>query len=55
MTEIMQYVDVCIGNEEDAEIVFGIKAGATDVTKGQLDTDGYKRAFRPLRKHSAVK
>lgn len=48
MTEIMQYVDVCIGNEEDAEIVFGIKAGATDVTKGQLDTDGYKKSLQAV-------
>lgn len=48
MTEIMQYVDVCIGNEEDAEIVFGIKAGATDVTKGQLDTDGYKKSLQTV-------
>lgn len=48
MTEIMKYVDVCIGNEEDAEIVFGIKAGTTDVTKGQLDTDGYKKSLRTV-------
>ena len=48
MTEILKYVDVCIGNEEDAEIVFGIKAGATDVTKGQLDTDGYKKSLQTV-------
>ena len=48
MTEIMKYVDVCIGNEEDAEIVFGIKAGITDVTKGQLDTDGYKKSLQTV-------
>lgn len=48
ITEIMQYVDVCIGNEEDAEIVFGIKAGTTDVTKGQLDTDGYKKSLQTV-------
>lgn len=48
MTEIMQYVDVCIGNEEDTEIVFGIKAGTTDVTKGQLDTDGYKKSLQTV-------
>lgn len=48
MTEIMQYVDVCIGNEEDAEIVFGIKAGTTDVTKGHLDTDGYKKSLQTV-------
>lgn len=50
MTEIMKYVDVCIGNEEDAEIVFGIKAGTTDVTKGQLDTDGYKKSLQTVAK-----
>ena len=48
MTEIMKYVDVCIGHEEDAEIVFGIKAGTTDVTKGQLDTDGYKKSLQTV-------
>ena len=48
MTEIMKYVDVCIGNEEDADIVFGIKAGTTDVTKGQLDTDGYKKSLQTV-------
>ena len=32
MSEIMQYVDVCIANEEDAEMVFGIKSGS-DVEK----------------------
>lgn len=48
MSEIMKYVDVCIGNEEDAEIVFGIKAGTTDVTKGQLDKDGYKKSLQTV-------
>ena len=32
MTNLMQYVDVCIGNEEDAEKVFGIKPEGFDVT-----------------------
>ena len=27
MTNLMQYVDVCIGNEEDAEKVLGFKTG----------------------------
>ncbi|MBO8127521.1 MAG: sugar kinase [Firmicutes bacterium] len=48
MTELMQYVDVAIGNEEDAEKVFGIKAKASDVTKGQLDTEGYYEVAREL-------
>lgn len=37
MSEIMPYVDVCIGNEEDAFNVFGINSGNTDVTSGCID------------------
>ena len=31
MTNLMKYVDVCIGNEEDAELVLGFKPGETDL------------------------
>ena len=31
MTRLMQYVDVLIGNEEDSEKVFGIKAEGGNV------------------------
>ena len=41
MTQIMPYIDVLVANEEDAEKVLGIKARNTDVTKGQLDREGY--------------
>ncbi len=41
MSEFMQYVDVCIGNEEDAEKVLGISAKNTDITAGQINKDGY--------------
>ena len=41
MGELMNYVDVCIANEEDAEKVFGIKANNTDITSGQLNHEGY--------------
>ena len=44
----MEYVDVVIGNEEDAEKVFGIKAGSTDVTSGQIDQEGYQQVARKL-------
>ena len=37
----MNYVDICIANEEDAEKVFGIKASHTDVTSGKLNHEGY--------------
>ncbi|HHV10620.1 MAG TPA: sugar kinase [Clostridiales bacterium] len=42
MSELCQYVDVCIANEEDAHDVFGIKAADTDVTTGKVNHDGYK-------------
>ena len=42
MTQLMEYVDVCIANEEDAEKVLGIKASGTDVNSGKLSYDGYK-------------
>ena len=45
MTNLMQYVDVCIGNEEDAEKVLGFKPGNTDVTSGELELSGYKDIF----------
>lgn len=48
MAQIMQYVDVCIANEEDADKVFGIKATDTDVTGGKLNRDGYVDVARQL-------
>src|SRR5688500_18680222 len=34
ITKLCQYIDVCIGNEEDADPTFGFKAKDTDVSKG---------------------
>ena len=48
MTNLMQYVDVCIGNEEDAEKVLGFKPGNTDVTSGDLELAGYKDIFEQM-------
>ena len=48
MTELCQYVDVCIANEEDAKDVFGIEAEATDITAGELNKEGYKSVARQL-------
>ena len=48
MTNLMQYVDVCIGNEEDAEKVLGFKPGETDVTSGELELAGYKSIFEQM-------
>lgn len=48
MTGLMKYVDVCVGNEEDAEITLGFKPGKSDVTKGELDLQGYKDIFTQM-------
>ena len=48
MKNLMQYVDVCIGNEEDAELVLGYKPGNTDVTSGELELAGYKSIFEQM-------
>lgn len=48
MTKLCEYVDVCIANEEDAADVFGIKASDTDVTKGEVNHEGYKEVAAKL-------
>lgn len=45
MSTLMQYVDICIGNEEDAHLVLGFKPGESDVSGGELELDGYKSIF----------
>lgn len=44
MRPLMQYVDVCIGNEEDAAMCLGFRPDA-DVENGKTDADGYKDIF----------
>ena len=48
MTDLCQYVDVCISNEEDAKDVFGIEAEATDIYGGSLNHEGYKSVAKQL-------
>jgi 2-dehydro-3-deoxygluconokinase len=48
MSELCKYVDVCIGNEEDADTTLGFKAADTDVTKGELNLDGFKDVFKQM-------
>ena len=48
MTDLCQYVDVCISNEEDAKDVFGIEAENTDIYGGKLNKEGYKSVARQL-------
>ena len=49
MRPLMKYVDVCIGNEEDAELCLGFKPDA-DVEKGHTDAEGYKGIFTQMAK-----
>lgn len=47
MRPLMKYVDVCIGNEEDAELCLGFKPDS-DVVGGKTDADGYKSIFKAM-------
>lgn len=42
MPELVNYCDIAIGNEEDAEKVLGIKAPDTNVIAGKVDADKYR-------------
>lgn len=48
MTDLCQYVDVCISNEEDAKDVFGIEAENTDIYGGKLNKEGYQSVAKQL-------
>ena len=41
MPELVGYCDVAIGNEEDADKVFGIRAPESDVTGGKVEAEKY--------------
>lgn len=49
MTDLMQYVDVCIGNEEDASLCLGFTPEGLDVTKGSLDAAAYETIFKQMK------
>lgn len=51
MPELVQYCDIILGNEEDAEKVFGIHADETDVTSGKVEAQAYESVCRKLMKH----
>jgi 2-dehydro-3-deoxygluconokinase len=49
MNPLMEYVDVCIANEEDAQRSLGFEAGSTDVEGADLDEAGYFQLARELK------
>ena len=51
MPELVQYCDVAIGNEEDADKVFGIKAHKSDVVAGRVEVEYYRDVCQKLAEH----
>jgi 2-dehydro-3-deoxygluconokinase len=49
MSELVEQCDVAIGNEEDAEKVFGIRSSGADVTTGKVSADQYRIVCEKLR------
>jgi 2-dehydro-3-deoxygluconokinase len=47
MKPLMKYVDVCIGNEEDAKLCLGFSPKA-DVNSGKTDAEGYYDIFKSM-------
>jgi 2-dehydro-3-deoxygluconokinase len=41
MKPLMEYVDICIANEEDAEKCLGEKAGESNIEEASIDENGY--------------
>jgi 2-dehydro-3-deoxygluconokinase len=48
MPEMVQYCDIAIGNEEDAEKVFGIRAAETEVSSGKVPAESYRHVCAEL-------
>lgn len=48
MIPMMKYVDVSIGNEEDAEKCLGVSAEGVDVTTGEIDAEAYRPVVQEL-------
>ncbi|MEM7623446.1 MAG: PfkB family carbohydrate kinase, partial [Planctomycetota bacterium] len=49
MTPLMEYVDVCIANEEDADKSLGMAAAHSDVKAGSIDEAGYGGLAKDLK------
>jgi len=49
MPEMVEHCDIAVGNEEDAEKVFGIKAPDTDVVAGRVEAEQYQFVVEELK------
>jgi 2-dehydro-3-deoxygluconokinase len=54
MRPLMKYVDVCIGNEEDAKLCLGFSPKA-DVEAGNTDAEGYYDIFKGMKQEFGFK
>lgn len=50
MPEMVDYCDVILGNEEDAEKVFGIKPDKADVSAGKVESAEFQSVCRQIKK-----
>lgn len=48
MKPLMSYVDICIGNEEDAQNVLGYSHHSSDVNLGVLDIKDYQKTLKQM-------
>lgn len=48
MTKLMQYADVCIANEEDAELALGIGKTESDASLGKIDCSKYESIAKEI-------
>lgn len=55
MRHLMQYVDVCIGNEEDAQDCLGFVPENTNVESGKLNIAGYQDMMKKIMKEFKFK
>lgn len=49
MSDLMRYVDICIGNEEDAEKCLGFKPLNVDETNADLELSSYEGIFKQMK------
>jgi 2-dehydro-3-deoxygluconokinase len=48
MEKLVHHCDIILGNEEDAEMVFGIKPGGVDVKSGHVEGAAYESVGKQL-------
>jgi 2-dehydro-3-deoxygluconokinase len=50
MAELVEGCDIILGNEEDAEKVFGIKPEGVDISKGHVEAEAYESVCKQMMK-----